>query len=132
MTVSIDLWQLVCGLLAALVVLVGGFWTIGHLLFSRFETHVKEQIATIQAEAAGWQKVEKNLLVLNERITTIQAEATAWHKVEKDLLTLKAELPLSYVRREDYTRQYTIIDAKLDRIASELKLVQIEGAQRGY
>jgi hypothetical protein len=50
--------------------------------------------------------------------------------VEREVMALKAELPEKYLRREDYIRGQTLIEAKLDAIASEVKLVQIQGARR--
>lgn len=39
---------------------------------------------------------------------------------EKDVLRLRAELPLEYVRKEDWVRNQTIIEAKLDALAAKL------------
>ncbi len=39
---------------------------------------------------------------------------------EKGLLRLRAELPLEYVRREDWVRNQTVIEAKLDALATKL------------
>ena len=38
-------------------------------------------------------------------------------RLEKDFLTWKADLPLAYVRRDDYVRNQTVIEAKLDALA---------------
>jgi len=37
-------------------------------------------------------------------------------KLEKNFLELKADLPLSYVRKEDFVRFEIVINAKLDRV----------------
>ena len=42
-------------------------------------------------------------------------------EAEKDLLRLLAALPLEYVRREDWIRNQTVIEAKLDGLASKLE-----------
>ena len=39
---------------------------------------------------------------------------------EKSILRLRAELPLEYVRREDWIRNQTVIEAKLDALAAKL------------
>jgi hypothetical protein len=39
---------------------------------------------------------------------------------EKSILKLRAELPLQYVRREDWIRNQTVIEAKLDALAEKL------------
>ncbi|WP_295377206.1 hypothetical protein [uncultured Pseudacidovorax sp.] len=40
-------------------------------------------------------------------------------RIERDWLTWKADLPLQYVRREDYVRNQTVIEAKLDALAGQ-------------
>lgn len=69
-------------------------------------------------------------VLLSQIQTNLQHDHEAVRKVERDLMTLKAELPEKYVRREDYIRGQTVIEAKLDAISSEVKLVQIQGAKR--
>lgn len=46
---------------------------------------------------------------------------------EKSILLLRAELPLEYVRREDWIRNQTVIEAKLDAVAAKLD----QGGNRG-
>lgn len=48
---------------------------------------------------------------------------------ERDLLTMRGDLPNLYVRREDHIRGQSVIEAKLDAISSELKMVQIKGGK---
>ncbi|WP_221621180.1 hypothetical protein [Halomonas sp. YLB-10] len=38
-------------------------------------------------------------------------------RVDRDILKLQADRPLQYVRLEDYVRNQTVIEAKLDAIA---------------
>lgn len=69
---------------------------------------------------AGFQKR------IDERFSLIAADSAAWRQVERDLLTLRAELPERYVRREDYIRNQSIIEAKLDALAAKLEVVQMQ------
>jgi hypothetical protein len=39
---------------------------------------------------------------------------------EKSILKLRAELPIEYVRRDDWIRNQTVIEAKLDALATKL------------
>jgi len=103
MTIGIEFWQL----LAGLAVIGDAFTGLGKLLLMSERRHIDEQIAALQADSQQWRSLER------------------------DFLKLKAELPVQYVRREDYIRNQTVIEAKLDAIASELKVVQIQGAKRG-
>lgn len=52
------------------------------------------------------------------------------NETEKDLLRLQASLPLDYVRREDWIRNQTVIEAKLDGLASRLDVIK-EGRNNG-
>ena len=42
-------------------------------------------------------------------------------QVEKEILKLRAELPIEYVRREDWIRFSNTLEAKLDAIRAELR-----------
>ncbi|HOL44631.1 MAG TPA: hypothetical protein PK659_10290 [Methanothrix sp.] len=46
--------------------------------------------------------------------------------MEKQLYELKAELPISYVRREDFIRHEVALNAKLDRIYDRLEKIKGE------
>ena len=54
-------------------------------------------------------------------------EAQQWKKLERDVMALRAELPLEYVRREDYIRGQSVIEAKLDGLAVKLENAQLRG-----
>ncbi|MCN7401001.1 hypothetical protein MLJ47_26080, partial [Escherichia coli] len=47
---------------------------------------------------------------------SLQQSASSWGELEKELMRFKADLPLNYVRREDYIRGQTVIEAKLDAL----------------
>lgn len=102
MTLTFELWHLL-----TLALTLGGMFTgLGKLLLMQFERRIEERFGAVTVDAA------------------------AWREVEKGLLQLRVELPERYLRREDYIRGQTTIEAKLDAIANELKLVQIQGAKR--
>ena len=67
----------------------------------------------------------------NERFSAIDEQAKAWGRLEREFLRFKADMPVDYVRRHDYVRSQSVIEAKLDAIAGELKRVQINGAEQG-
>lgn len=54
----------------------------------------------------------------------LQRSASDWGNLEKEFMRFKAQLPIDYVRREDYIRGQTVIEAKLDALYSKLELVQ--------
>lgn len=67
--------------------------------------------------------------LLNKRLDTIeslhQQDVNQWQRVERELLTLKADLPLAYVRREDYIRGQSILEAKLDGLGGKIENAQL-------
>ncbi len=52
-----------------------------------------------------------------------------FRQFEKEFLTFQRDLPVLYVRREDYIRGQTVIEAKLDALYSKLETVQLQGAK---
>lgn len=124
MTVQLELWQLIMLLLA----FFGAVWSFGKVLMSQFKQSLDVRFAaqeTARAQAqAHWDTKFAGL----ERASI--AEANQWQRVERDLLSLKADLPVQYVRREDYVRNQTVIEAKLDAVALKIENIQLKGAQR--
>lgn len=46
---------------------------------------------------------------------------------EREFMELKVELSRDYVRREDFVRNQTVIEAKIDGLASKLEVYQLRG-----
>ena len=69
------------------------------------------------------------LAQIDRRITGIEqqnrTESEGWKRIERELLELRAELPVQYVRREDYVRGQTVIESKLDSLYSKLETLQL-------
>lgn len=53
---------------------------------------------------------------IEEKLARIDAISSEVERVDSDLKRMMAELPLHYQRREDAIREYTAMNAKLDRI----------------
>lgn len=58
-----------------------------------------------------------------------KVDGEGWRRLERELLELRADLPHQYVRREDYVRGQTIIEAKLDAVFQRLETLQLRAAQ---
>ena len=56
-------------------------------------------------------------------------EAESWKRLEREFLEFQARLPLDYVRREDYIRGQTVIEAKIDAVYSKLEVVLLKGVK---
>lgn len=117
MTLQIDFW----GLLLAIGALVTAFatviWLFGNLLMKQFEKRLDERFVTIQSDIGKRAQEEADV-------------AKQLRMFEKDFLTFQRDMPILYVRREDYIRGQTVIESKLDAVYSKLELVQIQGAKR--
>lgn len=63
---------------------------------------------------------------IEHALAQIRGDADKWHELELKFYQHLADLPVAYVRREDYVRGQTVIEAKLDALATELKSLQID------
>lgn len=82
--------------------LIGAFWALLTLLFKQFQRNITRQFEALEADSKEWSRIER------------------------ELLTFKADLPLNYVRREDYVRNQSVIEAKLDALALKLENWQLK------
>ncbi|MGH8037020.1 MAG: hypothetical protein ACREPD_04690 [Stenotrophomonas sp.] len=104
MKIVLELWQVISLLIAGAGMLVGLVkWGTGQIK------------ASIDQRMAGFERA-----------------AEGWRDQERQLLQLRLELPERYLRREDYIRGQTVIEAKLDAINSDIKTIQIQGAKREH
>jgi len=94
---TIELWQLISLALTFLGVLV----TLGRVLLAQIDKRLEQRFAMVERDLQ-------------------QAR-----NFDRDLLQLKADLPHQYVLRDDYVRNQTIIEAKLDALALKLENVQL-------
>ena len=105
MNLTIDFWQLM-GFGGALL---SGFATIivaaGKIIAGQFERRINERFQQLQ--------------------TSRKAEANGISMLERQFLQFQAELPLHYVRHEDYVRGQSIVEAKLDGLATKIDNVQL-------
>lgn len=121
MKIEMELWHLITLLLA----FFGCVGTFGKILLGQVEKRLDERFsAQDMAREAGSKSMREtiNLHLEDERKTAAQMLS-----LERDFLTWKAEMPLQYVRREDYVRNQTIIEAKLDAVALKIENLQLRG-----
>lgn len=123
MKIEMELWHLIT-LLLAFFSCVGIF---GRVLLEQVEKRQQERALAQDKAREDGQKMLRDALekhIADERVT-----AGAVQALERDFLKWQAELPVHYVRREDYVRGQSVIEAKLDALYSKLEVVQIKGAQ---
>lgn len=112
--VTVDVWVLLTYFIGLLLAFFAACAAAGRLLLGQFQRHV-----------------DSRFVLVDEKLNVIDAankqEMAQWKQVERDLMHLKADLPLNYVRREDYTRGQSVIEAKLDGLASKIEAAQLRG-----
>ncbi|UDM18435.1 hypothetical protein [Vogesella sp. XCS3] len=124
MTVQVEFWQLLTLLLAFFGFVAGG----AKVLFSQIDRRLDERFQALEdarkmADTAMQATLTRHAEEEQKVVTRLQA-------LDRDFLQWKAELPLQYVRREDYIRNQTVIEAKLDAVALRLENWQLKGANR--
>lgn len=107
MTLEIELAAL-AGFFMSLLGLFGG---IAKWLYNKAEARQAKQFASLEE--------------------ALKQSVSQWGALEKSFLQFQAELPLNYVRREDYIRGQTVIEAKLDALYSKLETVTQRQLMKG-
>lgn len=129
MTVQIDFWELLlamAGLIGAFAALIFGFTqAIGKQIDKRLDERFKAQES---AREQGAKALRDIIQGYSDQVSTASNEIKA---LERDFLTWKADLPIQYVRREDYVRGQSVIESKLDALYNKLEVVQLKGAANG-
>ena len=125
MTVQIEFWQLITLLLAFLSFL----FAAGRLLLSQIDRRLDDRFEAIEKARedgqASWRQT------FTQHLNEERRETELMRNIEREFLRFQAELPLQYVRREDYVRGQSVIEAKLDALYNKLEVVQMKGANNG-
>lgn len=121
MVVTLELWQIIT-LLLAFFGCVAGF---GKVLVEQFEKRQAERFAAHDQARADGQKAMRE--IFEQHMVEERKNSVAVQSLERDFLNWKADLPVQYVRREDYVRGQVIIEAKLDGLYNKLEVVQLKG-----
>lgn len=98
-----EFWQILSATLSSVCIITGiGIFANRMVLTKAMSTHRDEYKDRLEQAA-------KQCENLTNHVQNYQS-------VERQLLELKADLPVSYVRKEDFIRHEVAINAKLDRI----------------
>lgn len=125
MTVQVEFWQLITLLLAFL----GFLFAAGKLLLSQIDRRLNERFETIEKAREEGQATWR--ATFTQHLDEERRETDLLRNIEREFLRFQAELPLQYVRREDYVRGQSVIEAKLDALYNKLEVVQMKGANNG-
>lgn len=107
MTIQVEFWTLVGFLLAFLSTMFG----LAKWIFTSAEKRQMQRFASLEQ--------------------TLKGAGDNWLRLERDFNALKADLPLNYVRKEDYIRGQTTIEAKIDAVYSKLEAIQLRQQMGG-
>lgn len=122
MRIELDLWNLVTLLLAFLSATAG----FGKVLLNQFEKRLHERFKDQDEARAEGQRAMRE--IFDQHLNEERRNANALQALERDFLRWQADLPVQYVRREDYVRGQVIIEAKLDALYNKIEIVQLKGA----
>lgn len=125
MMISMELWQMIT-LLLAFFGCVAGF---GKVLLAQSEKRLDERFKAQEQQRAEGHSALRDMI--DRHLEDERAEAVLLKTLERDFLNWKAELPIHYVRREDYVRGQSVIEAKLDALYNKLEVVQLKGVSNG-
>ncbi|MGV2287286.1 hypothetical protein AAHK20_01110 [Trinickia sp. YCB016] len=113
MNVLIEFWQLI----SLFGTFIGLLFAAGKVLLTQMERHQSERDRKQEAQ-------------LDTLINQVEKEGETIKRLERDFLHFQADLPIQYVRREDYVRSQTVIEAKLDTVAFKIENLQMKDTQR--
>ncbi len=129
MHVQIELWALLTFLIGLLITFLGCVFGFAKVLGGQIDKRLDEKFqAQETAREAGAKSLREHI---DRYIGLADRTATQVTNLERDFLKWQADLPVHYVRREDYVRGQTVIEAKLDALYNKLEVVQIKGAGHG-
>lgn len=100
MTLQIDFWEVISMALSFLGMLAAG----GKMLLTQIEKRLNERFEALEVAR--------------------KESESGWARLEREFLEFRADMPLNYVRREDYLRGQTIIESKLDALFNKIELSQ--------
>lgn len=115
---------------SAIALAIGYFATVfafGRILLWQFDRRC-DQRDQAHSELRATEAKHRSYEV-SELQKSVAAESRRIGTLSEHVNKFVATLPLEYVRREDHIRNQTVIEAKLDAIATELKMVQIKGSR---
>lgn len=137
MAIKVEFWQL----LALMISFLGFCFAAGRVLLAQTDKRLDQKFESLEAirrEATrNWEHKFTDMMShrqtemdrLREELTGYRAEAKGVQDLEREFLKFRAALPVDYVRREDYVRNQTIIEAKLDGLAIKIENLQLKGTR---
>lgn len=125
MKIELELWHL----MSLLMAFFAACSAAGKMLLTQTQKHLDARFTAQElGRASNHDQLSKRLEAME---STNRNDGNQWLRLERELLNLRADLPLHYVRREDYIRGQSVIEAKLDALSSKLENAQLRGIGNG-
>lgn len=121
--VQLEIWHLVTLLVLFVSVIASAGWMLLGQIDKRLDARFDSMERARSENTAHWDAKFK--AVLDDQ----QKGADAWRTLERDFLKFRGDLPLEYVRREDFIRNQSVIEAKLDALALHIQNLQLKGVK---
>lgn len=123
----LELGELIGWVISLLSIFTTVVFGLVKLLLAQFE---KRLAATFSAQEEARKAASKHWEESFAKVLDRQEkDAQALAQLERAFLKFQAELPLNYVRREDWVRGQTVIEAKLDGLALRFENTLLKGAR---
>jgi len=127
MTLQVEFWTLVSLAVTFLGAVIGIVWGLIRGVLSQGMARIEEHFAALEHSQNTSSADFSRRLGLIE--TAGRDEAAQWARIERELLLLKADLPISYVRREDYVASTATIMSKLDAMYIRIENILLKGGR---
>lgn len=127
MTMEMELSQLIGWAAGLLTFFATAVTALVKLLLTQFEKRLADRFAAQddarKSASRHWEESFAKLLDRQDK------EAETVKQLERAFMRFQADLPLEYVRREDFVRSQSVIEAKLDGLALKFENVLLKGAR---
>lgn len=107
-------------LVGLLFMFFGAVWAFGKMLLKQIEKRLDERFATQEASRTEAQAHWEMRFIQIEQL----ARAT-----DREMLLMRGDLPNQYTRREDTIRNQSVLEARMDALMNEVKMLRIEGGK---
>lgn len=114
MQVQIDLWQLILAVAGLIGAFASVVWLFGTILVRQFKAQLDLRFEAIQGD-------------VGKRIKADTEVAERIRNLDRDFLLFQRDMPDRYVRREDYIRGQSVLEAKLDALYSKVESLMMRG-----
>lgn len=129
MSVQVDLWTLLSFLVGLFITFMGCIFGFAKLIGGQIDKRLDEKF---KAQETARQLVDVALqAALAKHLEEERKTSDKLGDLERDFLKWRGELPIHYVRREDYVQGLSTIQARLDALYNKLEVVQLKGAGHG-